>query len=168
MGISFDHWPIFTATWHELVKMLAERQQDILVLSGDVHFSYATEAQPTKKGSNETHLYQFVSTPLQNELSPNSQRLVLGQSRLKRATYGGLHVRMLPLLRGDKKGRVAHDLLIQNTLAFVRLQSEGQGRYEIRQEYLGVRDGEMDQIGHTTFVTIGTPKSSTSRRFTND
>jgi hypothetical protein len=94
--------------------------------------------------------------------------MVLGQSRLKRATYGGLHVRMLPLFTGDKKGRVPRDLLIQNTLAFVKLQPEGQGRYEIEQEYLGVRDGEMELIGHTTFVTTGTPKSSTSRRFTSD
>ncbi len=168
MGTSFDHWPVFTATWHELVKMLADRQQDILVLSGDVHFSYAMEAQRRRRAPDEAHLYQFVSTPLQNELSRNSQRLVLGQSRLKRAAYGGLHVRMLPMLTGDKKGRVPRDLLMQNTLAFVRLQPEGQGRYEIGQEYLGVRDGEMELIGHTTFVTTGTPKSSTSRRFTSD
>ncbi len=150
MGISFDHWPLFTATWNELVKILADSQQDILFLSGDVHFSYAMEAQRTKNTSDKGHLYQFVSTPLQNELSPNSRRLVLGQTRFKDASYGGLHMRMLPMLTGDKKGRVPHDLLLQNTVALVRLQHKGDEKYEIRQEYLGVKDGDMEVVGRTT------------------
>jgi phosphodiesterase/alkaline phosphatase D-like protein len=150
MGISFDHWPLFTATWNELVEILADSQQDILFLSGDVHFSYAMEAHRTKNASDKGHLYQFVSTPLQNELSPNNRRLVLGQTRFKDASYGGLHMRMLPMLTGDKKGRVPHDLLLQNTVALVSLQHKGDEKYEIRQEYLGVKDGDMEVVGRTT------------------
>jgi len=150
MGISFDHWPLFTATWNELVKILADSQQNILFLSGDVHFSYAMEAQRTKNTSDKGHLYQFVSTPLQNELSPNSRRLVLGQTRFKDDSYGGLHMRMLPMLTGDKKGRVPHDLLLQDTVALVRLQHKGDEKYKIRQEYLGVKDGDMEVVGRTT------------------
>jgi hypothetical protein len=59
-------------------------------------------------------------------------------------------MRMLPMLTGDKKGRVPHDLLLQNTVALVRLQHKGDEKYEIRQEYLGVKDGDMEVVGRTT------------------
>ena len=54
------------------------------------------------------------------------------------------------MLTGDKKGRVPHDLLLQNTVALVRLQHKGDEKYEIRQEYLGVKDGDMEVVGRTT------------------
>jgi len=53
------------------------------------------------------------------------------------------------MLTGDKKGRVPHDLLLQNTVALVRLQHKGDEKYEIRQEYLAVKDGDMEVVGRT-------------------
>src|SRR5205807_9911281 len=52
---NFDHWPVFPVSWQELLSLLADRQQDILVLSGDVHFSYAMEAY--RIHSQKPHLY---------------------------------------------------------------------------------------------------------------
>jgi hypothetical protein len=149
IGTSFDHWPVFNTTWRNLVNLLGKSRQDILVLSGDVHFSYAMQARRTKKSTHDAHMYQLVSTPLQNELSPNSRKLVLGQARLHRATYGGLHTRILPMYTSNHKQRVPHDMLLQTNIALVTLQSQEDGKYKIQQEYLGFVEDRMDVVGQT-------------------
>jgi hypothetical protein len=153
VGTSFDHWPVFAVTWHELVEMLKESPQDVLVLSGDVHFSYAMEAhvgRSIRKKSGGARLYQLVSTPLQNELSDSNRRLVLGQAWLRGARYGGLRVRMLPMVSRDKKQGGPRDLLLENVVAMVTVEVGDEG-YEVRQEYLGLVDGQgkMDVVGET-------------------
>ncbi|MDQ6661203.1 MAG: alkaline phosphatase D family protein [Chloroflexota bacterium] len=145
---SFDHWPVFAATWHELVEALAKRKEDILVLSGDVHFSYAVEAHQ-KKARRAAKLYQFVCTPLQNVLGRKSRNMILQQARIKSATYGGLRTRMLPLHTAKDKGRIAHDMLLLNTLAIVTLEPQEMGKYTIRQDYLELREGKLQVIGYT-------------------
>ncbi|MFL5628842.1 MAG: alkaline phosphatase D family protein [Ktedonobacteraceae bacterium] len=155
MGTSFDHWPIFNTTWHKLVDILAKRRQHILVLSGDVHFSYAMQAQHTHKTLRTAHLYQLVSTPLQNELSPKNRRLILGQAWLHRATYGGLRTHMLPMYTGNYKQRVPHNMLLQTTIAMVTLQLQANGNYKIQQEYLGFIEGKMAVVGRTIIEPPG-------------
>lgn len=149
---SFDHWPVFSATWHELVELLAEDEQDILVLSGDVHFSYAMEAtcRRHRRPGVKKHLYQLVSTPLQNVLNRKDGRMVLGQAWCKHIWYGGLNIRMLPLYVDNGRRRVPNDLLMRDTIALVTVnpQSNG-GGYEIRQEYLGLVDGEVGVMAWT-------------------
>jgi phosphodiesterase/alkaline phosphatase D-like protein len=149
MGTSFDHWPVFNTTWRKLIDLLGKSRQDILVLSGDVHFSYAMQARRTKKSTYNAHIYQLVSTPLQNELSSNSRKLVLRQARLHRATYGGLHTRMLPMYTSKHKQRVPHDMLLQTAIAMLTLQLQGNGKYEIQQVYLGFVEDRMDVVGQT-------------------
>src|SRR5439155_19679439 len=105
-------WPVFTGTWNEKGDALAQREQDVFVLSGDVHFSYAMEAHSTKKSSKGAHLYQLISTPFANKLDESSRKLVLGQARLKWARYGGLCMRMLLMYTAQQK-RVPHDMLLQ-------------------------------------------------------
>ncbi|HVB73824.1 MAG TPA: alkaline phosphatase D family protein [Ktedonobacteraceae bacterium] len=149
--MSFDHWPVFAATWRELVRFLAGRKHDVVVLSGDVHFSYATEAQRgIVRSQQKPTLYQLVASPFANALHKRDQRLVRAQARIKRAIYGGLHIRMRRLAPTNAKANVAHDLLIQNTVALVTLepQSTGNntGKYGIRQVYLGIVDGKLEEI----------------------
>lgn len=155
MGTSFDHWPVFNTTWHSLVDILAKRQQHILVLSGDVHFSYAMQARRTKKSLRTARLYQLVSTPLQNELSTNNRRLVLGQAWLQRAIYGGLRMQMLPMYTGNLKQRVPHNMLLQTTIALLTLQPQSNGNYKIQQEYLGFMEGKMAVVGRTIIEPRG-------------
>jgi hypothetical protein len=143
---SFDHWPAFGATWQELVQLLREHKWNVLFLSGDVHFSYAVEADLS---SSPSHMYQFVSTPLQNKLSSRDRRLIEMQASITRTTYGSLHMRMLPLIKADGKGRIERDLLFQNTVAIVRVQPEEENRYHVQQEYLGIVDGQMEVIART-------------------
>lgn len=147
--MSFDHWPVFAATWRELANLLSHRRHDIVVLSGDVHFSYAAEAQRgIFRSQKRATLYQLVASPFANALDSRDTRLVLTQARLKRAIYGGLQTRLRRLT--SAKARVAHDILMQNTFALVtfepRFNSPREGRYSIKQTYLGVMDDQLEEI----------------------
>jgi hypothetical protein len=152
--MSFDHWPLFSATWRELVNILATRSRDIVVLSGDVHFSYAAEARCLFPRSRCATLYQLVASPFRNRLGRLNKRLILGQAWMKRILFGGLYMRVLPLMRAGGKKRVPLDLLMGNTVAFVEFQprqqeDQGAGRYDMRQVYMGVRDGKLEEIAST-------------------
>lgn len=145
---SFDHWPVFSETWQELLYILKKSDQDILVLSGDVHFSYAMEGKQLQRGQ-KARLYQLVCTPLQNKLSKRDQRIILWQAKLKRIFYSGLFTRVLPLLKAHSNAHVHDDLLLQNTLSLVILQPQEQQGYTLEQVYMGVVNGQMEPIGRT-------------------
>ncbi len=152
--MSFDHWPVFVATWRELVKLLSHRRHDIVVLSGDVHFSYAAEAHRGLFHSKKlASLFQLVASPFANALDSRDAGLVRNQARVKRAIYGGLHIRMLHLT--GTKATVARDLLMQNTVALVTFEpqsgSSNKGRYSMRQVYLGIIDGKLEEVALSTF-----------------
>jgi hypothetical protein len=147
---SFDHWPFYNVSWHELVQLLSERTRDIVVLSGDVHFSYAMAAQSRKARSKEpAHLYQLVSTPLQNALSESDQRLIKLQSSLARSSYGGLSMHVLPLTEVNAAAHAHRNLLFDNALALVTVQPTSENTYTIQQEYLGMIDGQIEMLGRT-------------------
>jgi phosphodiesterase/alkaline phosphatase D-like protein len=154
--MSFDHWPVFAATWHELAKLLSRRKHDIVVLSGDVHFSYAAEARRGLfRSRKRAALYQLVASPFSNSLDSRDARLVLTQARLKQAFFGGLRTRLCRLTGANAKARVAHDILMQNTVALVTFEpgssghsSSDDGRYSITQTYLGVTDGKLDGVAY--------------------
>lgn len=149
--MSFDHWPVFAATWRELVKLLFRRKNDIVVLSGDVHFSYAAAAHRgifhLRGGAT---LYQLVASPFSNMLDNRDARLVLTQARVKRVGYGGLQTRVCRLTSANAKARIAHDILMQNTIALVTFEPHtdgpGEGRYSITQSYLGIVDGQLEEV----------------------
>ncbi len=148
---SFDHWPLFSDTWRELVQLLTKRTHDIIVLSGDVHFSYAMEAQRSYSRA-KARLLQFVSTPLQNTLAPQSEQLVTGQARITRTNYGGLDTHMLQLRTPDGKKHIQYDMLFQNTLAYVTLTPDETGAYKVQQEYLVVVNGQLQTAGYTVMT----------------
>ncbi len=148
---SFEHWPFFSNTWRELVQMVAKRTYDIIVLSGDVHFSYAMEAQRSYS-KTKARLLQLVSTPLQNTLSSRNEQLVKEQARITRANYGGLDTRMLQLRTPDGKKRIQYDILFQNAIAYVTLTFDEKNAYTVQQEYLVVVDGQLQKAGYTVMT----------------
>ncbi len=158
---SFEHWPVYTTSWHELVKSAVQQTGDIVILAGDVHFSYAVEGRPVSPRRSHTQasrLYQLVSTPIENALQTKERRLIQGQAFIKHATYGGLSTRVLPLRRDSALSLSArvdthHDLLFENTLARVTitLRPEQVPKYDLQQEYLGIVDGQLEVIGRTLF-----------------
>ena len=147
---SFDHWPTYSATWQEFFRAFDECKQDMLVLSGDVHFSYAMEAHIRHK--KRVHLYQFVSTPLQNILSKKDQQLIERQAGISHLRFGGLQMRMLPLYAEDMQARIRPDILFQNTLALVKVETKGEGGYTVQQEYVGSSSKGVAVIGRTVIA----------------
>jgi hypothetical protein len=150
LRMSFDHWPVFGGTWRELAALLAMRTADIVILSGDVHFSYAISARRTLfPGKNRPVLYQLVASPFKNDLALRDKRLVTEQSWIRRIVYGGMYMRVLPLYHARGEKRLPHDMLFKNVVALVTFwPCEGnEGRYTMRQVYLGVEGKKMVEVG---------------------
>jgi phosphodiesterase/alkaline phosphatase D-like protein len=153
---SFEHWPAYETSWSKLVQSVAQQTGDVVLLAGDVHFSYAVEGRPTvsrRLRARWPRLYQLVSTPIQNSLQTNERRLIQGQAFITRATYGGLSTQVLPLQVRDVHIDTHHGLLFENTLARVRitLQPQQESKYDLQQDYLGIVNGQLEVIGSTLF-----------------
>ena len=71
------------------------------------------------------------------------------QAIIKRASYGGVQTRMLPLTNAGGTQRVEGNLLFQNTLALVTVQPQEGDGYNIQQEYFGIVDGQMEVVART-------------------
>ncbi len=152
--MGFEHWPVFYATWRELVAFCAQRKRDLFILSGDVHFSYAMAAHvPGSPPSKRAVLYQLVTSPFRNELGPPERRLILAQSGLKQFIYGGLHMRTLALAREKETEPAPFGLLLQNVIALVTYlpQAEEKGVYEVEHVYMGVVERKLVKVGATNF-----------------
>jgi hypothetical protein len=150
----FEHWPVYSTSWHELVNSVAQQTGDVVVMAGDVHFSYAIEGRSTTSRQPHTRLprlYQLVSTPIENSLHTKERRLIQGQALITRMTYGGFSTRVLPLHVQNNQIDANHNLLFENTLARVTITLRPQQKYTIQQEYLGIVDGQLQVIGHTLF-----------------
>ena len=147
---SFDHWPVFGATWQEFLKHFQTSQKDILILSGDVHFSYSAVAQ-MRESSTQTkaQLYQFVSTPIQNTLSRRDYFLVSLLSQLKRLSYSNLDTRVLPLHMHKARSKKSSYFLFCNTLAHIQIDAQGKQGVYVQHEYLGLVNNKIEIIAST-------------------
>lgn len=153
LRMSFDHWPAFAATWRELIELLATRQRDLIILSGDVHFSYAMLAHSTRLSSEkQAALYQFVASPFKNTLGRREKLLVRGQARIKRASYGRLRSHMVPLWRKGGAKHIPSSMLFQNVVAFVTFSphSAYEGKYAVQHLYLGIKNTILEEIASLT------------------
>jgi PhoD-like phosphatase len=87
-----EDWPAFVGSFeafHELLESVSASSRTnapatVCVLSGDIHFSYASELRfPGKQLASKVH--QLVSSPIRNALkAPESTAMRLGTSRLTR------------------------------------------------------------------------------------
>jgi phosphodiesterase/alkaline phosphatase D-like protein len=153
--LSFDHWAVFVDSWDELRGILEARAQaqpqapDVLVFSGDVHFSYAAVASPFIS-KQRFRLYQFVCSPFENELDTSSERQIRLQSYLGGSAYGGLFTRTLPLHKLTPTPYIARGYLFQRAVAEATIQLHDDGGYTAQQEYLGFVDGTFQVLARTT------------------
>ncbi len=155
LRLDFEHWPVFGATWHEFVDLLRQQPHDLVILSGDVHFSYAIEAHSIfpLRISRRARCYQLVASPFKNRLSPTQRRLILGQAWLQRIFYSGLYQRILPLKRFSSATQEHNNLLLQGVVAMVTIwpHREGEKHDTLRQVYMGLERETLREIGATTF-----------------
>jgi len=150
--LKFDHWPIYSASWNDLLQAVRAHPGTTLLLSGDVHFSYTAEGRVlfSRSRARKKRLYQLVSTPIENTLSYGDMRLIKGQSLIPRMIYGGLDTRMLPLEITASDVHNLRHLLFENTLAYITLQPDTEGCYTIQQDYYGLVNGRLEVIARIT------------------
>ena len=73
-GIDLEHWPAFRNSFDAMVELLGALVQrtpaprSILLLSGDVHFSYTSRVLLKDHPETPTHIHQLVQSPLRNAL----------------------------------------------------------------------------------------------------
>lgn len=145
---SFDHWPVFPASWQEFIQLLGKRKHDLLILSGDVHFSYAMEARATVRGA-VARLLQFVASPIQNQLDAGSLKLIRRQAHLHSVRYGGIRSWVLPLVGVRKKDHYSTHYILKNTLSFVNIKRNQQKVYTFTQEYMSPGPSSLESQGQT-------------------
>ncbi|GCE25276.1 alkaline phosphatase [Dictyobacter alpinus] len=161
---SFDHWPLYSLSWQDFILLFQQQQHDMLILSGDVHFSYALTAESTRKTSQKRYLYQFVSTPLQNALNASDQQKITAQARISRLNYGGLKHEILPMTPTARDIHIEHNLLFENTIAMLTLHPDQQGQYTPQQEYLGYMDGSLQKIATTVLPTTASSENGSKTK----
>lgn len=150
---SFDHWPLYVESWHEVQKILQEEQKNLLVLSGDVHFSYAASGDYFSSQGKAASIYQFVCTPLQNELSASDRTKIEFQSRIDAGSYGRLLTRILPLQKLWPESKISNNILYDNTLAMVTLNPRADTGYDIQQTYFGIVEGQLKPFASIALST---------------
>lgn len=146
----FEHWPAFIQSWDDLIASVAQQKRDVVVLAGDVHFSYAVEGRPVA-ATHGQRLYQLVSTPIENLLEGRALTMIRGQAVITRASYGGVASHVLPLEVQGEGIHTLHNLLFENTLALVTvtLQPQQEQKYTLQQEYFGNVNGQFQLIART-------------------
>lgn len=152
---SFDHWPLYNESWKALMDAVtsttsSEQTKDLIVLSGDVHFSYAMEGRRPFTSAASARIYQLVSTPIQNMLDASEQRKIRYQGYVSQLFYGRLRTRILSMRAVQKRTKnIQANQLFQNTLAMVTLQVCGDD-YTIRHDYFGMSGTQLEVIAHTS------------------
>ncbi|WP_449343696.1 alkaline phosphatase D family protein [Streptosporangium amethystogenes] len=61
-GLDLEHWAAFRRSFEDLSRLLAGLGRPVIVLSGDVHYSYVSKARGLP-------IYQLVCSPIRNPLS---------------------------------------------------------------------------------------------------
>lgn len=73
-SVDLEHWPAFRNSFDAMVELLGALVQrdpgprSILLLSGDVHFSYSSRVHLKDHPGTTTHIHQLVQSPLRNAL----------------------------------------------------------------------------------------------------
>jgi len=79
-----EDWPAFVRSFDDLVDLLAELAsgdratplRSIAVLSGDIHFTFASEVHFPVEDATRTRVFQLVNSPIRNALRPHERMLM--------------------------------------------------------------------------------------------
>ncbi|MET9337451.1 alkaline phosphatase D family protein [Nonomuraea sp. NPDC003804] len=104
-----EHWAAFRRSFDDLARLLVKLGEPVLILSGDVHYSYLAQAPGP--------IYQIVCSPIRNPLS-KALRLANIFTQFGVATLiGGLLASLARLPRPPFRWRVTKGPVFQNALA---------------------------------------------------
>nr|WP_236004551.1 alkaline phosphatase D family protein [Nonomuraea antri] len=109
-AVDLEHWAAFRRSFEDLSRLLVSLGRPVLVLSGDVHFSYLARSRPGQ-------VYQVVCSPIRNPLS-RLLRWANVVTQFGIATLaGGLLARLAGVPRPPFRWRITKGPWFQNALA---------------------------------------------------
>ncbi|MER6944953.1 alkaline phosphatase D family protein [Nonomuraea sp. NPDC000554] len=116
-AFDLEHWAAFRRSFEDLSRLLMRVGKPVLILSGDVHYSYVAKARGGP-------IYQIVCSPIRNPLSP-VLRWANVFSQFGLATLvGALLARLARIPRPPFRWRVVKGPWFQNALATLTLPNQ--------------------------------------------
>ncbi|MFG3440022.1 alkaline phosphatase D family protein [Nonomuraea sp. NPDC047897] len=109
-AVDLEHWAAFRRSFDDLARLLAGLGKPVVLLSGDVHYSYVAKA----RGSA---VWQVVCSPIRNPLSPVLRWANVFTQFGVATVVGGLLARLAKLPRPPFRWRVTHGPWFQNAVA---------------------------------------------------
>ncbi|MEQ4724975.1 alkaline phosphatase D family protein [Nonomuraea sp. B19D2] len=116
-AIDLEHWAAFRRSFDDLARLLMGLGKPVLILSGDVHYSYLAKARSAP-------VFQIVCSPIRNPLSRLLRWAnVFTQFRIA-TLVGGLLARLAGIPRPPFSWRVTKGPWFQNALATLTFPDE--------------------------------------------
>ncbi|MEV1178044.1 alkaline phosphatase D family protein, partial [Nonomuraea sp. NPDC049784] len=116
-AIDLEHWAAFRRSFDDLARLLMRLGKPVLILSGDVHYSYLAKARSGP-------VFQIVCSPIRNPLSRLLRWAnVFTQFRIA-TLVGGLLSRLAGIPRPPFRWRVTKGPWFQNALATLTFPDE--------------------------------------------
>ncbi|TMR22939.1 alkaline phosphatase family protein [Nonomuraea zeae] len=113
-AVDLEHWAAFRRSFDDLARLLIKVKKPVMILSGDVHYSYLAKA-------NAGPVYQIVCSPIRNPLSPLLRWANVATQFGVATLVGGLLARLAGIRRPPFRWRVIKGPWFQNALATLTL-----------------------------------------------
>lgn len=125
-ALDLEHWGAFQYSFHRLADAVLEVARGergpapatVLLLSGDVHFSYLARAHP-RSGGTTSRVTQLVSSALCNQLPVNFRRAAALSASAPFHLAGVVMTRLSGVRRGPLRWRLAEKPYFGNTIGEV-------------------------------------------------
>ena len=115
-AVDLEHWAAFRRSFEDLSRLLAALGKPVVLLSGDVHYSYVAKAKGLP-------IYQLVCSPIRNPLS-RTLRLANIVAQFGVATLiGGSLSRLARIPRPPFSWRIIHGPWFSNAVAGLSLDT---------------------------------------------
>ncbi|WP_181448943.1 alkaline phosphatase D family protein [Nonomuraea aridisoli] len=113
-AVDLEHWAAFRRSFDDLSRLLVEVGRPVLILSGDVHFSYLAQA-----GAGRIH--QIVCSPIRNPLGPLLRWANVVTQFAIATLVGGLLARLAGVPRPPFRWRITKGPWFHNAVATLTL-----------------------------------------------
>jgi hypothetical protein len=109
-AVDLEHWAAFRRSFDDLARLMMRTGKPVLILSGDVHYSYVAKADAGP-------IYQAVCSPIRNPLSPMLRWANVVSQFGVATVVGALVARLARIPRPPFRWRVVAGPWFQNALA---------------------------------------------------
>ncbi|MFC4059478.1 alkaline phosphatase D family protein [Planomonospora corallina] len=132
-GIDLEHWSAFRRSFEDLARLLVRTGKPVIILSGDVHYSYAAKVR-------RHPIHQLVCSPIRNPLS-RTLRLanIVAQFGVATLIGGGL-ARLARVPRPPIRWRITDGPWFSNAIATLTLDEAPSARWDTATTVGGVTE----------------------------